>query len=734
MTYFVDSHDRTKGSWPKADISESEFLRIYNEFGVAVAEQGGHDFWGARERAAGRAFCFTHGPDADRLPRVTVTAVGHLVVKTIARLLIAALFFGAAAPLCRPVLASSHRPELEYLEAVNRTSPPGDPQLLFLLMGEYANANRHRDGAEFLEARLAEFGPRLSDVQKSLYLAAIGLLGAGHAQDVSFLKRIGWVRETLGRLDEAKRLSQGQVFVVRWISGVVSARVPAFFGRRDVALEDLEWCLANAEKAPHPGWMREVYVRLADLHRRAGHAAKAEEFRRLVGEGDPEQPITLTTPFAEDPATGHTFSARQITEVVPGRVYLLSGFEFTEYAFVVSTDRRHLVAIDAGTRPDSARAAYEALRTYAPGLPDLTTVLITHAHWDHVGGHRFFRSLASHPRFYARRNGKDEIAKDLAAPTPLLPHFFGTRFDLEDVRTFAPDMPVDGRTDLTIGGTRFELIPVSGGETADALLIHLPELGVMFVGDFIMPYLGAPFVEEGNLDGLLDAIDEIAKRTPGILLHGHEPLTRVFSSASILVRLKPPLAWLRGQVLEAVHRGSERAAIQQANLIAPGVLEDPDLHLPYLLLRENVINRLYDQNVGYWQPDLQGVDALSRADRGSLLVDYLGVSERRLVAATKRMIADGNLELAATTLEWTKGRFPASRPLRDVERLTYLKLMEKYQNVNPFKFILYSAQIGEPVPRVRVAPGPGTARPHPPASEASGSGLQTEEGPDSSSK
>ena len=45
---------------------------------------------------------------------------------------------------------------------------------------------------------------------------------------------------------------------------------------------------------------------------------------------------------------------------------------------------------------------------------------------------------------------------------------------------------------------------------------------------------------------------------------------------------------------------SLRAAIQQANLIAPGVLEDPELQLPYLLLRENVINRLYDQNIGYW--------------------------------------------------------------------------------------------------------------------------------------
>ena len=41
---------------------------------------------------------------------------------------------------------------------------------------------------------------------------------------------------------------------------------------------------------------------------------------------------------------------------------MLSGFEFTEYYFIVSADRRELIAIDAGTRPDSARAAHEALQ------------------------------------------------------------------------------------------------------------------------------------------------------------------------------------------------------------------------------------------------------------------------------------------------------------------------------------------------------------------------------------
>jgi hypothetical protein len=42
-------------------------------------------------------------------------------------------------------LASSGRPELEYLKAVNSVAPPRDPQLLFLLMAEYSNANR-QDG------------------------------------------------------------------------------------------------------------------------------------------------------------------------------------------------------------------------------------------------------------------------------------------------------------------------------------------------------------------------------------------------------------------------------------------------------------------------------------------------------------------------------------------------------------------------------------------------------------
>ena len=49
--------------------------------------------------------------------------------------------------------ASSVRPELEYLKAVNSMAPPRDPQLLFLLMAQYSNANLQGEGAEFFSPR-----------------------------------------------------------------------------------------------------------------------------------------------------------------------------------------------------------------------------------------------------------------------------------------------------------------------------------------------------------------------------------------------------------------------------------------------------------------------------------------------------------------------------------------------------------------------------------------------------
>ncbi len=64
----------------------------------------------------------------------------------------------------------------------------------------------------------------------------------------------------------------------------------------------------------------------------------------------------------------------------------------------------------------------------------------------------------------------------------------------------------------------------------------------------------------------------------------------------------------------------------------------------------------------------------------------------------ENIAADGKCELAASLLESASARFGRTESIAKAERLVYLKLMEKYQNTDPFKYILYSAKIGAQTP------------------------------------
>jgi alkyl sulfatase BDS1-like metallo-beta-lactamase superfamily hydrolase len=223
----------------------------------------------------------------------------------------------------------------------------------------------------------------------------------------------------------------------------------------------------------------------------------------------------------------------------------------------------------------------------------------------------------------------------------------------------------------------------------------------MFMGDVIMPYLGAPFDEEGDLEGLLDALAAVVSRNPQHLLHGHEPLTRNFNTPLVLSHLKTDLAWLRDQVLTAIRRGDERAAIHEANLIPPDLLaHQPDTYQAYYILREHVIDRLYDQHVGYWEANLRGLAHPSKLDRAEVLVNYLGLSDAQIAKAADGLSADGKYEMAAALIESAEPKFPSSNLLKRAKRFAYLKLMEKNQNTDPFKFIIYSGKINEETPQI----------------------------------
>lgn len=396
------------------------------------------------------------------------------------------------------------------------------------------------------------------------------------------------MNETIDMLENARTLTNNENFLVRWMTGVVYAQLPDRFNKTDAAFADLKWCVDNVSKAPHSGWLREVFYHLAVLYRRTNDQKQAQAYLQLSGYDSFDKQITLTTPNAVNATKGHTFYPKRLREIVPGKIFNLSGFEFTEYYFVVSKDGKELISIDAGTRPDSAQAAYESLRNRFPDLPPLTTVFVTHAHWDHIGGHSYFRNLGSQVKFYARDNYRKEL-EIITKGSRGFPftYFFGTDFKEEFISDFKPDVVAGQRTEVTVGGSRFELIPVPGGETIDGMFIHVPEHGTLFVGDFIMPYIGAPFFEEGNIPGLFEAIDIVLSLNPKHLLHGHEPSTRIWNSPALLAKLKTHLQWLYQETLKGIWKWMDRAAIHHQNLMPPFIHQNPEVQLPFLVMREN---------------------------------------------------------------------------------------------------------------------------------------------------
>src|SRR5262249_11721631 len=153
-----------------------------------------------------------------------------------------------------------------------------------------------------------------------------------------------------------------------------------------------------------------------------------------------------------------------------------------------------------------------------------------------------------------------------------------------------------------IGGTEFVLLPVRGGETEDALVIYLPAAGIVFVGDIIMAYLGAPFMPEGSAGGVFTAMTTVPGLRPPLVIRGHTALTENFT-IEIFPALETALRAIYHDVLQGIAVGQPLADILHHNLLPEVLRDQPVAVVPFLVMRENFIKRVYHQRTGYWKPD-----------------------------------------------------------------------------------------------------------------------------------
>ena len=69
MKYFIDTHDKTKGSFPAQELTEEEFFAQFDALEVAAAKVGAFGHAAHVNLKEGKAFCFMCGPDEEFHPQ-----------------------------------------------------------------------------------------------------------------------------------------------------------------------------------------------------------------------------------------------------------------------------------------------------------------------------------------------------------------------------------------------------------------------------------------------------------------------------------------------------------------------------------------------------------------------------------------------------------------------------------------------------------------------------------------
>ena len=384
-----------------------------------------------------------------------------------------------------------------------------------------------------------------------------------------------------------------------------------------------------------------------------------------------------------DGAHGFRFGAKHLVREADG-VYVAEGYDFSNLIFFVSPET--VVAVDAGTTEETAREAVAALRqvTRAP----IKYVVLTHGHWDHVGGLAAVREPGT--TVIARAGFSEELARSRSYHPPFR-YFFGTGTMKLDVK---PDREITAPETLSLGGgLDLRLIPAPSGETSDALFIQDRKHDLLVVGDAFMPYVGAPFVAEGSTEGFLAAISAVLDLHPRRLIHGHTPLTAMFTIEA-MPGLRDAMGALYAHGLEAAHAARPLPHLLHDDFLPTSLRATPAAVQPYLIARDTFLQRLYTEHAGYWQSNGDGLDAFTR-DEWAAALDGSRVAATGAFARTSRELeARGDAALALQIADLGLARHPTSVPLRQARERALTTLRELYAQTNPFRFIVYSEMAG----------------------------------------
>ncbi len=142
----------------------------------------------------------------------------------------------------------------------------------------------------------------------------------------------------------------------------------------------------------------------------------------------------------------------------------------------------------------------------------------THHHGDHTYGNHVFAgaTIISH----------DRCRRELTETRMLDPNLLNTifpEFDFRGIAVTPAHVTFDEQLTLHMDGQEIRLLHFGRGHTIDNIIVHLPDEGIIFAGDFIFLY-STPLGMEGSFAGWLKNLDAMAKLGGRTYVPGHGPV------------------------------------------------------------------------------------------------------------------------------------------------------------------------------------------------------------------
>ena len=175
----------------------------------------------------------------------------------------------------------------------------------------------------------------------------------------------------------------------------------------------------------------------------------------------------------------------------------------------------------------------ETMRRTVPEALHIDWLVNTHANGDHCYGNQLLTGsrILSSAATSADVEGDDlslqQAALAMADGFGVVGSYFTDSFgafDTSDVVLTPPQETFRGALSLSLGGRPVDLIELGPAHTSGDVVVHVPDVGVLFAGDLI--FVGAtPIVWSGPFSHWIEACDAMLALDPEVVVPGHGPVT-----------------------------------------------------------------------------------------------------------------------------------------------------------------------------------------------------------------